>query len=254
MPEDAPSPATVVDSQATLVFSRWLAHLDQLALGDERAVLGVSTGSDFRTRLLIRMCTNPRSLKTGISAQTGDAVLFDDLNTPAEESKLVITAKALLVGLDALRTSLGADASAWRWGQIHTLTLAFPAGLSGLDLPPSDDDTFPHGFPRSGSNGTVDVGSSGLSTSRFSFQYGAAMRFVCEMTPTGPRARNVLPGGQIFDPSSPHYRDQMELWRKNQAFDLAFTDPDVLQSALREQQKNGLGRTRFTPTAAPSTP
>ena len=249
MPADSPSAAQLSDSQATLVFSRWLAHLDKLALGDELGVLGVSTGSDSRTRLLIRMCTNPTSLKTGVSLATGDAVLFDDLTTPAVENKLTITAKALLVGLNALVTSLGADASAWRWGQIHTLTLAFPAGLSGLDLPPSDDPSFPHGFPRPGANGTVDVGSSGLSTTRFSFQYGAAMRFVCEMTPTGPRARNVLPGGQIFDPESPHYRDQMELWRKNKAFDLAFTDPEVVQSAQREQQKNGLGRTRFTPTA-----
>ena len=248
MPEDSPSAAQITDSQATLVFSRWLAHLDKLALSDELAVLGVTTGSDFRTRLLIRMCTDPTSLKTGVSARTGDAVLFDDLNTPAEETKLVITAKALLVGLDALATSLGVDGSAWRWGQIHTLTLGFPAGLSGLDLPASDDDTFPHGFPRPGTNGTVDVGSSGLSTTRFSYQYGAAMRFVCEMTPTGPRARNVLPGGQIFDPESPHYRDQMELWRKNHASDLAFEDQDVLQSAAREQQKNGFGRTRFTPT------
>ena len=67
------------------------------------------------------------------------------------------------------------------------------------------------------------------------------------MTPTGPRARNALPGGQIFDPESPHYRDQAELWRQNRAFELAFRDDEVLQSAQREQQQRGLGRTRFIP-------
>lgn len=247
MPEESPSPEAITDSQATLVFAMWLAQLDKLALGDELGVLGVRTGSDSRTRLLIRMCNAPASLQTGVHARTGDAVLFDDLGTPEVEGKTFIAAKALLLGLEALIGRLGANGSTWRWGQLHTLTLQFPAGLSALNLPPSDDPDFPHGFPRPGTNGTVDVGAHGLSTSRFTFQDGAAMRFVCEMTPTGPRARNALPGGQIFDPESPHYRDQAELWRKNRAFDLAFQDEEVLKSATREQQQHGLGRTRFLP-------
>ena len=94
----------------------------------------------------------------------------------------------------------------------------------------------------------MDVGAHGLSTSRFTFQDGAAIRFVCEMTPKGPHARNALPGGQIFDPESPHYRDQVELWRKNRTFDLAFQDDEVLKSAQVEQQQRGFGRTRFIPS------
>ena len=247
MPEESPSAAQIADSQATLVFAMWLGQLDKLALGDELAVLGVRTGSDSRTRLLIRMCNAPGSLQTGVDPRTGDAVLFDDLNTAELETRTGIAAKALLAGLAALSGRLGADGSRWRWGQLHTLTLQFPAGLSALNLPPPDDPSFPTGFPRPGTNGTVDVGAHGLSTTRFTFQDGAAIRFVCEMTPTGPRARNALPGGQIFDPESPHYRDQAELWRKNRAFELAFRDDEVLQSATREQQQRGFGRTRFIP-------
>jgi penicillin amidase len=142
---------------------------------------------------------------------------------------------------------LGPDATRWRWGQLHTVRFGFPAGLAALDLPPSDDPAFPGGFPRPGTNGTVDVGPHGLSTTNFTFDDGAAIRFVCEMTPSGPRARNVLPGGEIFDPESPHYRDQAELWRQNQAFDLAFQDDEVVKSATIEQQQRGLGRTRFLP-------
>lgn len=247
MPEDRPGAAQISDSQATLVFAMWLAQLDKLALGDELAVLGVRTGSDSRTRLLIRMCNEPGTLKTGVHPRTGDAVLFDDLGTSELETKTGIAAKALLAGLAALSGRLGSDGSRWRWGQLHTLTMQFPAGLSALNLPPSDDPSFPGGFPRPGTNGTVDVGAHGLSSTRFTFQDGAAIRFVCEMTPTGPRARNALPGGQIFDPESPHYRDQAELWRQNRAFELAFRDDEVLQSAQREQQQRGLGRTRFIP-------
>jgi penicillin amidase len=248
--EDSPSAADVTDSQAALVFAMWLSQLDKLALGDELKLLGVPTGSDSRTKLLLRMCTRPESLKTGVDRKTGDPALFDDLGTPGvTESKRYVTARALLEALSTLVTRLGPDGSKWRWGQVHTVTLAFPAGLASLDLPPKDDSEYPQGFPRPGGNGTVDVGPHGLSTTRFSFGFGAAMRFVCEMTPEGPRARNALPGGQVFDPDSPHYRDQLELWRKNQAQDLAFRDDEVLRSAEFEQARRGIGRTRFQPGA-----
>lgn len=247
-PDDVPSSDDIADSRATLVFAMWMSQLDKLALGDELKVLGVSPGSDFRTKLLIRMCQKPELLKTGVHARTGDAVLFDDMATPEIESKLYIAAKALLTGLEVLIPRLGADADKWRWGQVHKLTLGFPAGLDSLNLPSRDEPDFAGGFPRPGANGTVDVGPHGLSTTRFSFGFGAAMRFVCEMTPSGPRARNALPGGQIFDPDSPHYRDQLELWRRNRTFDLPFRDDEVQSSAAREQAMHGIGRTRFVPT------
>lgn len=246
-PDDTPSAADIADSQATLVFAMWLSQLDKLALGDELKVLGVSPGSDMRTKLLIRMCQKPETLKTGVHPTSKDAVLFDDMATSEIETKRYIAARSLLIGLDAIAAKLGADANKWRWGQVHKLTLAFPGGLETLNLPPSDDSDYPAGFPRPGTNGTVDVGPHGLSTTRFSFGFGAAMRFVCEMTPSGPRAKNALPGGQIFDPESPHYRDQMELWRRNRTFDLAFRDDEVVNSAEREHKERGIGRTRFEP-------
>jgi penicillin amidase len=179
------------------------------------------------------MCTRPDLLATPISKDTGDPILFDDLNTPQVESKRQIAAAALLDAIDFLGTKLGNDPAAWRWGRLHTLTLQFPAGVDALNIPTSKESPG-GGFPRHGSNGTVDVGTWGLNTSDFTFDEGPAIRFVCDLDPSGPKARNVLPGGESFDPGSSHYRDQMELWRKNQTFDLAFTTPDVLASANKE--------------------
>lgn len=244
---EAPSAADITDSQATLVFVSWLGQLDKLALGDELKILAVGTGSDTRTKLLIRMCQRPETLKTGVHPTTKDSVLFDDLTTAPIESKRYVTARALLDGLAALGARLGGDASKWRWGQVHTLTLAFPGGLETLNLPPKGDELFPAGFPRPGANGTVDVGPHSLSSGRYSFGFGAAMRFVCEMTPSGPRAKNALPGGQVFDPDSPHYRDQLELWLGNRTFDLAFRDEEVVRSAEAEHKGRGIGRIRFVP-------
>ena len=63
----------------------------------------------------------------------------------------------------------------------------------------------------------------------------------------GPTGRNALPGGEIFDPSSPHFSDQMQLWRKNQTFPFAYQDADVINAAMQEFQTNGIGRIRFQP-------
>ena len=106
----------------------------------------------------------------------------------------------------------------------------------------------------------MDVGGWGLSLDTFAFTEGPAIRFVCDLDPAGPKAKNVLPGGESFDPGSSHYRDQMDVWLKNQAPDLAFALPDVLASVKKElasraalAQSGGddtnhpSGRTRFTP-------
>jgi penicillin amidase len=205
-------------------------------------------GETAQRKLLSKMVNDPTHLATALSPQTGDPILFDNLNTPSVvESKRQIAAQALLETLAYLRGRLGATLSVWRWGQVHTLTLEFPGGINVLNIPAPDDAMYKNGYPRHGDDGTVDVGGHGLSLVDFTYSEGPAIRFVCELDPAGPKARNVLPGGEVFDPSSPHYSDQMALWRQNQTFDLAFTDADVLQSAMKEYQTNQIGRTRFTP-------
>lgn len=244
--EDNPTAQQIADSKATLIWAAWLSNFAKDTLGDELNALGMSIDTGREMKLLVRACTDPTSLKSGISATTGDPVIFDDLTTTGTvESKQQIAAKALLEAIDQLVGRLGADSTKWRWGDVHTLTLNFFTPVSALQIPLKSE--YPHGFPRHGGNGTVDVGNHGLSTTDFSYSEGPSMRFVCDLGPNGPTARDVIPGGEIFDPSSPHYRDQMELWRKNQTYDLAFKTADVLASAQKELSKNNIGRIRFTP-------
>jgi len=247
--EDNPTPQQINDSRATLISASWTAHFYAAALSDEITKLGVDLGSTHGLKLLVRASTHPELLKSGIDPTTGDPVLFDDLATPAIESKRQTAAKALLATLDDLVASVGADPMAWRWGQVHTLTLKFAATfLEAFQVPRAADPAYPGGFPRHGYVGTVDVAGQVDSTTDFTYRAGPAIRFVCDVDPAmGPRAKNALPGGEIFDPSSPHYRDQMELWRKNEAFDLVFRTSEVVASALAEHAKNKLGRIRITP-------
>ncbi len=245
MDEEQPTAAQLTDSLAAAVVASWTSRFAGAALGDELSLLDAPYGGEYVLKLLIRMCNHPELLATPIATATGDPVLFDRLGTPAVESKRFIAAEALLAALRDLVSRLGADPAGWRWGKLHTLALEFPAPMDALRIPQKDDPKYGAGFPRHGGNGTVDVGYHGISTDDFTYAAGPAIRFVCELDPGGPRARNVLPGGETFDPSSPHYADQMELWRKNKAFDLAFSEADVVQSALKEKAARGLGRVRF---------
>ncbi len=246
--EDAPTAAEIADSRATLVSAMWQSWFSSDALDDELSAAGIGLGSSFKMKLLVRACTDPTKLSSAISTTTNDPVLFDDLATQGTvESKQMIASKALVEAIDALVTKLGKDATKWRWGQVHTLTLDFFTPVPALAIPPATDPNYPNGFPRHGDNGTVDVGNHGLSKTNFTYASGPAIRFVCELTPNGPKGRNALPGGEIFDPASPHYSDQMELWRKNKTYDYAFQDAEVVASAQTEYQTNQIGRIRLTP-------
>jgi penicillin amidase len=255
--EDNPTAQQIQDSQATLVMSFFISYLADTTLGDELSVpgmQGVFVDEASKGKLLADLCFHPEKLKTGLS-DAGDPILFDDISTPPIESKRQTVAKSIIRALDGLVRRLGAMSGDWRWGTLHTLTLPFLLPVApSLSYPPPTDPSYASGFPRHGENGTVDVGDHGLD--RFQYQYGGpggspsgpAIRFVCELDPTnGPQARNVLPGGEVFDPASPHYADMMALWRKNKSIDLSYKDADVVKSANTEYQTNHLGRIRFQP-------
>ena len=156
-----------------------------------------------------------------------------------------IAARALLEGLAGLSQTLGPDPTQWRWGDLHRLTLTDVLPLNGLDIPPPTDTKYPKGFPRHGDDGTVDVGDHGFSPTDYTYGEGPQQRLVVEMSPSGPIARNTLPGGEVFDPASPHYADLMELWRKNQTFNVAFAESDVAAAAKLELAAHGDGRVQF---------
>ena len=247
--EDAPTAAQIADSQATLVFFAWAPRALDAALADEVAAVGVQgfgVGS-FSAAARKSLFGDQSKLASGVSDATSDSILWDDLATESVESRLYMTSRALLDALGLLSARLGADTSKWRWGTLHTVTFKSLLPMASLDIPPPSDPTYPHGFPRHGATGTVDVANQGDGIDAFSYSEGPSMRFTCELTPNGPRARNALPGGEVFDKASPHYRDLAELWRKNQAADLAFADADVLASAQKEYATHQIGRTRFAP-------
>jgi penicillin amidase len=236
----------IADSQAALLNGVFYPQFAHLTFDDEITALGVTPVDDALRKLLVRMCTNPSSLATGLSS-SGDNILFDNLTTPAVESKEQIAAQAIINTLDYIVKTLGADPSGWAWGDIHTLTLPYLLPVPSLSLPPANDMTYPNGYPRHGDDGTVDVGAHGLSLSDYSYDLGPAIRFGADLNPAGITAQNALPGGETFNPTSPHYQDQLMYWLKGAPFPLSETLAAVAASAQVEYSTNKDGRIQFTP-------
>ena len=236
----------IADSQAALINGVFYPNFAHLTFDDEIAVLGYAPLDDSLRKLLVAMCTNPSSLATGLSS-TGDNILFDNLTTTAVESKEQIAAQAIINTLQYIVTTLGADPTKWAWGSIHTLTLDYLLPVGTLNLPSSADTTYPNGYPRHGDDGTVDVGAHGLDLANFTYNLGPAIRFGADLNPAGITAQNALPGGETFNPTSPHYQDQLAFWLKGQPFALAQTLAQVTASAQIEYSTNKDGRIHFTP-------
>lgn len=230
--DGAPPATEVEDAIATSIFNAALPHLVALAFDDEATAMGRRPGTSASAKVLQWAILEPQRLAT-YDAALSDTVLWDDLSTPAvQESRDERIARAMLQALGALRTRLGDDMGQWAWGRLHTLrlvaTVPSVSGGSPADIPVEADPTFPDGFPRPGDNFGIDAASYSIwSVDDFSYATGPVQRVVVEMTPDGPRAWNAIPGGQSMDPASPHHRDEMELWRRNQAQPLYFTDADV---------------------------
>jgi penicillin amidase len=227
-----PPAAEVADSVAAALFNASMLRLVQLAFDDELNAIGQRPGSSGLAKALQLAILEPARLAT-YSAALGDTVLWDNLATAdVIETRDERIAASMMLGAFYLRDRFGADLSQWRWGKLHTLTLVSLVppltGESVVTLPAPGNTKFPVGYPRPGDNFGVDASAFGMSNpERFSYDSGPVQRLVVEMTPDGPRAWNALPGGQVFDPRSPHHADELEHWRRNRAPRLYFTDAEV---------------------------
>ncbi len=224
----------VAASQATLVFNAWLHFLLRRVYGDEIAKMGnPPLDAQFYAKSLLHLVgSDPATLAT-FDKSTGDSAIWDDLGTPAVETRHERMIRALLDAIAWIDQAAGKDPKAWRWGALHTIRFEALVPVFGkLSIPPVDDAVFPSGFPRHGDPHVVDACGDGprpLSDDpSFSYGSGPTQRFVVDLDPSGVKARSALPGGAVWDAKSPHFRDEAELWRKNETHPIPFSVADVV--------------------------
>src|SRR5262249_49828094 len=223
-------------AQAALIFNAWQVRLYTRVFGDELAKMKSGFNDDQQeARAILRLVQGDPTTFATYDSATGDSSLWADLGTMGVvESRFERMIRALLDALGDRAKTDGPDITKYRWGAPHTLTLAALLPLwPSLSIPPQEDPVFgATGFPRHGDRFSIDAAEFPFvgASSPFDFTYGAGptQRFVVDLDPAGPRAVNALPGGEIWDPMSPHFRDEAELWRRNQTHPVPYLLPDVI--------------------------
>jgi penicillin amidase len=225
----------IVGSQATLLFNAWLVRIIPRTFGDELAKMGGLKMSTRNSALaLLHLFDAWAPTLATYDAASLDSAIWDDLDTPALETRHERIVRALLDALAWLKEDVGAEPASWRWGARHTIRFnALVPIYSKLSIPPAGEETFTKGFPRHGDMFVVDASNYPLwvaldKAPNHSYSSGPTQRFVVDMDPSGPRAQNALPGGNVWDAASPHFSDEAAYWRKNQTHPIPFSLDDVV--------------------------
>lgn len=220
-------------ARATLVFNTWLVRLLWRVFGDEYERMG-RTGlvRSFQLEGILHLLRDEPGAIATFDPVAGESALWDDLRTPEAESRHDRALRALLDATEWL--DVNATGAAAFWGAHHRVQLA-PANplWFGMAIPPLTDPIFPSGFPRPGDHFAIDSAAPRASflleqPPQFTFAGGPAQRIVIDLDPAGPRAFGSFPGGAVWDPASPHFRDEAELWRKNETHLIPFVLSDVI--------------------------
>jgi len=230
--EGTPTAAEISESVATTIFNAAITRITRAAFKDETDRIGRRPWGQPISKTLQWALLDPEALRT-FDLAIGDTVLWDDVTTaPTVETRDEIVLRAFVDLLEAMETRFAtATLDDWRWGRLHTLRLdsVIPRVVSEPFVLPARTGAFPDGYPRHGDLWGVDASNFDLwtSTDNYAYSSGPQQRLVVEMTDTGPKIWNALPGSQVLDARSPHFGDEIELWRTNQAPPMFFTDADI---------------------------
>lgn len=133
---------------------------------------------------------------------------WDDLTTPAKETRAEILTKSLNEAVDDLQKQLGNNMAEWRWGRVHTLEHKHPLGII-----PVIGKFFNVGpLPAPGGRETINNLDFVIdSTGTYRVVYGPALRRIVDFG-APEQGRSVLPTGQSGYFMSRHYDDQAKLF------------------------------------------
>ena len=141
-----------------------------------------------------------------------DSPWLDDPDTPEKEGLRQVVAASFKDAVAYLTQTLGIDVSDWQWGKLHTLTLHHPFGRKSsllgkfFDLGP---------FPADASLFTVNPTDYKVSHPYAVEGGGPSFRHIVDFKEM-ENSKRILPGGISSNVMSPHYDDQLTLWRNGE--------------------------------------
>jgi penicillin amidase len=149
-----------------------------------------------------------------------DSPWWDDVTTPAKETREDILARSLNQALDELTTRAGSDMAGWQWGKVHAATFAHPLGsVQPLNL---IFNSGPHATP--GDGFTPDNNSFNSRT--FAASTISSYRQIIDLSNFGNSISNHTVG-QSGQPFSKHFSDFVANWVAVKHHPMLFSKADV---------------------------
>ncbi len=131
-------------------------------------------------------------------------------------------AAALAEAVKQLIEWRGPDTDHWSWGAVRPLTFKHPVG----ERKPLDKVFNLGPFPWGGDANTVSQAAVSFLDPTANSGFVASMRMSVEVGDWDGN-RFVLPGGQSGNPMSPHYADQLDLYRTGKSISIAWTSEKI---------------------------
>jgi penicillin G amidase len=157
-----------------------------------------------------------------------DSAWWDDLGTPQRETEPDIVAAAMRDAATELARRLGDDPAGWRWGKLHQFTVRNQTfGKSGIA---PIEWLFNRG-PYDTAGGPSIVNATGWNAAvGYEVDWVPSMRMIVDLSNLDASRWVQLTGasGHAF---SPHYSDQLELWRTGRTTPMRWDRPSVQREA-----------------------
>jgi penicillin amidase len=150
---------------------------------------------------------------------------------------------AMATVIQRLIDEYGSDTAGWEWGTVRPLSFIHPVG----ERKPMNKVFNLGPFPWGGDANTVSQAAVSFLDPVENSPFVASMRMVVEVGKWDDN-RFVLPGGQSGNPMSPHYDDQLDLYRYGGAVSIAWSEEQrdsvvmselVLEREIRSTQHDG---------------
>ena len=201
-----------VDSFPAAAFEVMRLHLLDIILSDKlgplndrykgRTLSAIFTASPFAGR------TGP-FLTTLLESDSG--WWYHDLASGEERSRDEVLTLALQRTAVSLHQMIGKDPRKWAWGKVHQIEFTHPFGRGRLLR-----TLFNRGqFPISGNDHTIWMTAQELSLPFTLVNTTATYRQVLQAG-DWERSTAILSTGQSGQPGSPHYADQIDMWREGE--------------------------------------
>jgi penicillin amidase len=191
------------DASAPSIYYAWYNRLLDEIIGDE---LGDAFTKEFHEIAMLHTPTLVDWLAQG------ESPWFDDVRTPARETRDVIIGRAFSNAVAWLGKRFGgAPARQWRWGALHTMTFAHrPLGQSGIAALEWLFNSRTVAAP--GEGYTVDANNT-ETDQPFIVKFGPSQRFIADLAKLDG-SLSATPVGQSGLLFHPHREDQVDLWKR----------------------------------------